>query len=81
MNVRVFADTLMALLRCSLYSHEQANVEVDSQGNKRLNTLSMLVRHGIYRVEYHAKSLLVAVRPSQGSCSILIEANVGLTRA
>ena len=71
----------MALLGCSLHSHEQANVEVDSQGDERLNTLAVLVRHSVYRIEHHAKSLLVAVRPSQGSCSILIEANMRLTRA
>ena len=81
MNVGIFADALMALLGCNLHSHEQANVEVYSQGDERLNTLAVLVCHGIYRVEHHAKSLLMAVRPSQWRCSILIEANVRLTRA
>ena len=71
----------MTLLGCNLDPHEQTHVEVDSEGDERLNTLAVLVGHCVYRVQYHAKGLFMAVRPSQGRRSILIEANVRLTCA
>jgi len=51
----------MALSRRLLDANEQTHVEINCQAKERLDALSMLIGHGINRVEYHAKGLLVAV--------------------
>ena len=62
MDVAVLADALMALLRSDFDSHEESDVEIDSETDQRFDSLSMLVGHRIYRVQHHAQCLLMAVR-------------------
>ena len=80
MDVGVLSNRLMALLWRNFNSHKQTDVEVDRQRNERLHTLTMLVRHRVDSVQDHAKSLLMAVRLTKGRCTVLVEADVRLTR-
>ena len=81
MDVRVLADALMTFLRCTFYPHEQTNVEVDSKGDEGFHTLTMLVCHRVYRVQNHAKRLLMAIGSPQWCCPVFIKANVWLACA
>lgn len=64
-----------------LHPDEQTHVKVNSQTDERLDLLSVLVGHRVNRKEYHSESLLVAVSFSQGSSTVLVEADVGFACA
>lgn len=80
-DVRVLADALMALSWGSLNPDEQTHIEIYCQAEQRFNSLAVLVRHRVNRVEHHSESLLVAVRLAQRGRSILVVAYVGLASA
>ena len=81
MDHGILANTLMALLRGRLNSHEESHVKVDSQTHEWLDTPAMFVSHRVNCEEDHAKSLLVTVRLTQRCSTVLVEAHVWLTGA
>ena len=77
-DVRVLADALVTFLGRALDSHEKPNIEVDGEGNERLNALSMLVCDRVNGVKHHAKCLLVTIRTAERCSTIFVEADVRL---